>query len=262
MNYTPGLKANIMRDRNFNTPYFTNPYGYAKNAFDRSKVNQIEGRKGPARMSTDAFNPDTRKIFSPLDDDSPSKAPRSPEKVGINKKLLSSARTANHNSVWANKEKASLLQMKTSYGQNMNSINGAKTINNPSNDIGSVRSLSFNKTYSSGFNSTMNSTGFKGDETSNILRKSMYNTRGVSQNYGRRYAKYKHNNTAVHDKSGGDALSINKIGIHNKTPGREQNFKINYTNYGNEFDGARPVPHSKSKKYCSMTRFVKSLHAN
>jgi hypothetical protein len=262
MNYTPGLKANIMRDRNFKTPYFTNPYGYAKNAFDRSKVNQTEGRKGPVRMSTNAFNPDTRQILSPLNDDSPSKAPISPQRVGINKKLLSSARTANHNSVWANKEKASLLQMKTSYAQNMNSINGAKTINNPSIDIGSARSLSFNKTYSSGFASTMNSTGFRSNDTSNILKKSMYGTRGVNKNYARRYAKYKHNNTAVHDKSGGDTPSINKIGNHNKTPGREQNFKINYTNYGNEFDGVRPVPHSKSKKYCSMTRFVKSLHAN
>ena len=261
--YSPDLKANIVRDRNFKTPYYTNPYGYAKNVFDRSKVNQSQFRQMPVNLKTNAFNPDTRSILSPLIDDSPSKARVSPQSVGINKKLLASTQRSNSNSVWAEKEKASFLRRNTTLKHKRGSINAPKVDYSKSIDLGSTKSSNFNKTFSSGFASTMNSTGFKDFSTANSLKDTFFNTSGEIKNNQRHYGKYRLNkNISIYDYSGGDSPWVNKSGVNIKIRGKEQNFKINYMNYGNEFNSARPVAHTKAKKYCSMTRFAKNLQDN
>lgn len=257
--YSPDLKANIMRDRNFKTPYYTNPYGYSKNVFDRSKVNQSQYRKVPINLKTNAFNPDTRSILSPLIDDSPVRAKKSPPSLPITQNM-SPMKASHHNTVWVDKGKASFLRMKTTLRQSKGSVFDKRSDYSKSIDLGSTKASNLNSTFTSGFASTMNSTGFKSDKTASSLRDTFYSTRGENQSYTRRYGKYRLNqNISTYDFSGGDTPWTNKAGVNNKIAGKEQNFKINYMNYGNEFDSARPVAHTKAKKYCSMTRFAKNL---
>jgi hypothetical protein len=257
--YSPDLKANIMRDRNFKTPYYTNPYGYSKNAFDRSKVSQSQFRKVSTNLKTNAFNPDTRSILSPLIDDSPIRAKKSPPSLAINQNI-SPQKNSHHNTVWVDKGKASFLRMKTTLRQSKGPGFALKSGHNKSIDLGSTKSSNFNQTFTSGFASTMNSTGFKSDATASSIKDTFYSTRGENKNYVRRYGKYRINqNISTYDFSGGDTPWTNKSGVNNKIAGQEQNFKINYMNYGNEFNSARPVAHTKAKKYCSMTRFAKNL---
>ena len=66
----------------------------------------------------------------------------------------------------------------------------------------------------------------------------------------------------MYDFTAGDTPWLNKSNMFTKYAGKEQNFKINYMNYDKEFDSARPIAHTKARKFCSMTRFMKNLEDN
>lgn len=118
-------------------------------------------------------------------------------------------------------------------------------------------------TFTSGFGLTMRSTGFSGTRTNTSFNGSFSASRGKKQPYVRGYGKYKlKDTTPMYDFTGGDTPWVNRSGVNNYILGQEQNFKVNHTTYDKEFDCARPVAHTKARKFCSMTRFIKDLEDN
>ena len=131
-------------------------------------------------------------------------------------------------------------------------------------DINSnVKSKTMNSTFTSGFSSTMRSTDFSAMKTNSSFKDTFSSSRGGKQTFARGYGKYKlKDTTPMYDFTGGDTPWVNKARVNNVILGQEQNFKVNHTIYDKEFDCARPIAHTKARKFCSMTRFIKSLEDN
>ena len=256
------LKSNVIRDRNFNTPYYSNPYGYLKNVFS-SKPDAPIGTISNSPIKKDwnrAFNNNTKTIFSPLATHSSRLGKKLSDRFPEDNKLLSKTNTL-RDQPWNNNGKMSSSRIKVTSSKPIR-VNASKEhIHSQSVDMSSsVKNKTMNSTFTSGFASTMGSTGFK---TSSSFKNSFYSTRGEKTAYTRGYGKYKlKETTPTYDFTGGDTPWINKVRVNNKILGQEQNFKINHTIYDKEFDSARPIAHTKARKFCSMTRFIKDLEDN
>lgn len=262
----PDLKARITRDRNFKTPYFSNPYGYQSSVVDKTIAQGIQGigNNSPVRMnSNSAFNSDTRSLISPFGGDSPVKAKRPVQNVSINMKLVNKSKNSGTKGPWSNAARSSLIRLKSKIPGKIHFSPKKKPRHSQSIDMGATKASGLNSTFTSGFNSTMASSDLMGRTLNSSFRDSSYSHRSGNSPYVRSYGKYKLKKTLpVYDFTGGDSPWINKSGVNNKVQGHEQNFKINYMNYDKEFNSARPVAYSKGRKYCDMTRFMKNLEDN
>ena len=85
------LKVSIFRDRNFKTPYYSNPYGYAKHIFQNKtlKSEPVSIGSSPIKIGGNrAFNLNTKSILSPLATDSPLREKKMPVKIVLNEDLF------------------------------------------------------------------------------------------------------------------------------------------------------------------------------
>ena len=164
------------------------------------------------------------------------------------------------NNVWIEAGKSSLSTVKDSVTRPYR-ISPSKISHNHSYsmDLDSAITSKFNSTFTTGFSSSGFSTGM-----SKTTSKDSDQVGGVlKREYNKGYQKFKLNSTIpVYDFTGGDSPWLNNSKVNNKINGREQNFKINHTIYDKVYDSARPVAHTKGRKFCSMTRFMKSLEDN
>ena len=214
----------------------------------------------PARTHTNAFNPDTKAIFSPLVSGNNQ---LSKKKLSVNQKLQSMQNANKQANPWvgpAENQRSNLIRMKSAFRRSDQKpgIQHSQSI-----DLGSTKRSTLSSTFTSGFASTRGSEGFKPGSTKSSLKDTFYSTRSLSKSYTRRYGKYKmKQNVPTYDFTGGDSPWLNQSRVNNKIAGKEQNFKINYMNYDTEFNSARPVAHTKGRKFCPITRYMKDLQDN
>lgn len=263
----PELKSSVTRDRNFKTPYYSNPYGYGGTTFSQAilKSREASNANSPSKkIATRAFNPDTKTILSPMAKESPVRAKPGPQKVEVNHRLVNHGQAVRQKPVWVDTGRASLMRMKTHSKKQLDNSPIKLNRHSQSIDLSSTqKSGTMNSTFTAGFSSTKGSSGFGAASSGGSFSDTFYSSRGESPSYTRRYGKYRlKRDIPTYDFTGGDTPWVNKAGLNTKVNGQEQNFKINYMNYDKEFNSARPVAHTKARKFCSMTRFMKNLEDN
>lgn len=99
----PDLKVSVTRDRNFNTPYYSNPYGYSKNVFqkEKPKMEFNTSTNSPVKAGCNrAFNPDTKTIISPLASDSPLRSKSLVKNIAPNENILNRSKTLRQKNMW------------------------------------------------------------------------------------------------------------------------------------------------------------------
>lgn len=113
-----------------------------------------------------------------------------------------------------------------------------------------------NSTFTSGFDSTFKSSeGMSSTFTSSFYNYGYADRSDKSEPFNR-YAKYKLKNTIpVYTFHGNDSPLLGNSSFKSKIHGNEEA-------YAKLYDSARPVAHTNSRKYCSMTRFIKNLQDN
>jgi len=225
-----------------------------------NKTKKAPQRKTIEKMKTNAFNPDTRKMFSPLMDSSPVKAKVNQHNKECEKSYRSFMSKSSYGKPWGSKRAISASR-KSSIRSFANQIKRQNKFNQ-SIDLGTTKSSNFNSSFTSGFHSTQRSTAL-GSTKTDSSKGTFYSSIGLNKSFTR-VNGYKRVNKKIpsYDFTGGDSPWINKAGIYNKIQGKEQNFKINIKNYEKEFDSARPTAHTKARKYSDMTRFFKNLEDN
>lgn len=127
--------------------------------------------------------------------------------------------------------------------------NGGNHLHTNSIDFDGKFNRSMNSSFTSGFRSTGITDSTKNSST--ISFNELNRTIGRSQpKYERRYGKYRMNvNVPLYDFAAGDSPLLNKSKLNTNFKGKEQNFKINLMKYEKEFDSARPIAHTKNRKY-------------
>lgn len=255
------LKVSLFRDRNFKTPYYSNPYGYGKNVFksSHSQVEKVSIIDSPTKTGGNrAFNLNTKTIFSPLANESPIREKKIAAKLVVNESILEKTKH-NRNNLWLEAGKSSLSTIKDSVPRPFRVGPIKDRYHSHSVDMANTVPSKFNSTFTSGFGST----GLANNASNAFSKDADHNGSPTKKEFDRGYKKFKLSNVIpVYDFTGGNTPWINNVKVNNKINGKELNFKVNHSDYDKEFDSARPVAHTKGRKFCSMTRFMKSLEDN
>ena len=242
------MKASIIRDRNFNTPYYSNPYGY-NNKKGSGRISERPSSSRTKMRSSRAFNDNTKSILTPFVIDKAEKVDPKTNKIPINNDILMRSQSIREK----NKFRENYARMKSTLVPRPSMSPKKFKDHNNSFDGGKSMASTLNSTFTTGFSSSMRSS----DAFQNSLPKSFHNRNlGDNSSLARRYAKFKlKQNVPMYTFNGNDSPLLGNKAYKSTIHGNESAYQKIY-------DSARPVAHTNNRKYCSMTRFIKDLQDN
>ena len=155
--------------------------------------------------------------------------------------------------------------MKPNFSKSKVNVSPRKTIDHGRSvavDWNKSMASTMNSTFTAGLSSTMRPTTTRHGDRGNksVYAYSQKQMRPDSGKFVNRYAKFKLKPAIpVYTFHGEDSpllsQNVTKTGTKSTIHGNESAYQRTY-------DSARPVAHTKGRKYCSMTRFVKNLQDN
>ncbi len=217
-----------------------------------AKTKKNTARKSIEKMKTNAFNPDTRKIFSPVVDSSPVKV-KATHKIDLNKSYQKYIKRSSYKNAWKD-IKASMMGDSMKTKSNPSQIRLSKKFNK-SVDLGSTMTSDFNRTFSSGFGSTFKSTGL-GSGNSLSASGTFCSSKRLNKSF-QRVNGYKRVNRKVpsYDFTGKNSTWMNKQGVIDKSHKRD-------LSYSKILGNPKPCAHKNGRKFSPMTTFYKNLEDN